>query len=117
MQETLGCLQVYHSALLHQAFRRHPRLTRLSKRAQAVILSGSIASPVSWSEGSTKGLGFTLYGTNATALPGTWASGSAYAALPSTSTSFYTRSNYTGGSKDILNMRLRLDTATAQNSG
>jgi hypothetical protein len=80
-------------------------------------VSGSIASPVSWNEGSTKGLGFTLYGTNATAIPGTWSSGAAYAALPGSATSFYTRTNYTGGAKDILNMRLRLDTTTGQVSG
>ncbi len=77
-------------------------------------VSGSIGSPVSWSEGSTKGLGFTLYGTNATAIAGTWSSGNAYAALPSSPTSFYTRTNYTGGVKDVLNLRLRLDTATSQ---
>lgn len=80
-------------------------------------ISGSIASPVSWNEGTTKGLGFTLYGTNATALPGIWSSGAAYAALPGSATGFYTRTNYTGGTKDILNMRLRLDTATSQLSG
>ena len=80
-------------------------------------VSGSIASPVTWSEGSTKGLGFTLYGTNATAIPGSWGSGGAYAALPASATSFYTRSNYTGGAKDVLNMRLRLDTQTSQATG
>lgn len=80
-------------------------------------VSGSIASPVTWSEGSTKGLGFTLYGTNATTLPAAWSTGAAYAAIPGSSTSFYTRSNYTGGTKDILNMRLRLDTTTPQAAG
>lgn len=80
-------------------------------------VSGSIASPVSWSEGVTKGLGFTLYNTNATAIPGTWASGASYAALPASATSFYTRSGYTGGSKDIVNMRLRLDAQASQLAG
>lgn len=80
-------------------------------------ISGSIASPVSWNEGATKGLGFTLYGTNATAIPGAWNSGAAYAALPASPTSFYTRTNYTGGAKDILNMRLRLDTTAGQAIG
>lgn len=77
-------------------------------------VSGSIASPAAWNEGSTKGLGFTLYGTNATAIPGTWATGSSYAAIPSTGTSFYTRTGYNGGAKDIVNMRLRLDVANSQ---
>lgn len=80
-------------------------------------VAGSIGAPTSWSEGSTKGLGFTLYGTNATALPGTWNSGNSYAALPGTSTSFYTRTGYTGGVKDIINMRLRLDVASSQEAG
>lgn len=80
-------------------------------------VSGSIGSPVAWSEGTTKGLGFTLYGTNATAIPGTWNSGNSYAAIPGSSTTFYTRSGFNGGAKDILNMRLRLDTATSQAVG
>jgi hypothetical protein len=80
-------------------------------------VSGSIASPVTWSEASTKGLGFTLFGTNATAIPGLWSSGNAYAALPGSATSFYTRTGYTAGAKDVLNMRLRLDVNTSQPAG
>ncbi len=77
-------------------------------------ISGSIGSPVSWSEGTTKGLGFSLYGTNATGLPGTWNSGNSYAAFPNSTTTFYTRTGYTGGQKDKHNMRLRLDVPTTQ---
>ena len=80
-------------------------------------VSGSIASPLTWAEGSTKGLGFTLTSTNATAIPGKWSSGNAYAALPGSSTLFYSRTGFTGGNKDILNMRLRLDAATSQPTG
>lgn len=80
-------------------------------------ISGSIASPLTWSEGTTKGLGFTLTGTNATAIDGKWGSGTNYAALPSTATSFYTRTGYTAGSKDLLNLRLRLDVPTTQAAG
>jgi hypothetical protein len=80
-------------------------------------VSGSIASPVTWSEGTTKGLGFTLFGTNATAIPGSWSSGNAYAALPGSATSFYTRTGFTAGAKDVLNMRLRLDVNSSQPSG
>lgn len=79
-------------------------------------VSGSIASPVAWVEGTTKGLGFTLYGTNATALPGKWSSGSAYAAFPGSATSFYVRTGQQTA-KDVLNMRLRLDVPTTQVSG
>lgn len=80
-------------------------------------ISGSIGSPLAWSEGSTKGLGFTLYGTNATAIPGTWNSGSSYAAIPAFPATFYTRTGYTGGVKDVVNMRLRLDVASSQLAG
>lgn len=79
-------------------------------------ISGSIASPSAWTEGATKGLGFTLYGTNATALDAKWSSGSAYAAFPGTATSYYTRTG-AQSSKDVLNMRLRLDVASTQVAG
>ena len=80
-------------------------------------VAGSIASPLTWNEGTTKGLGFTLYSTTATAIPGTWSSGTAYAALPGSSTSFYTRTGYTAGAKDVLSLRLRSDVNTTQPSG
>ncbi len=83
----------------------------------AAISGASIATPLSWSEGTTKGLGFTLYGTNATAIPAKWSSGSAYAPLPGTATTFYSRTGYTGGAKDYLNMRLRLDVPKLQATG
>jgi hypothetical protein len=76
-------------------------------------VSGNVASPVSWSEGSTKGLGFSLYGTNATAIPGKWTSGSSFAALPNVATTFYSR-NGTPNTTDLLSMRLRLDTVASQ---
>ncbi|MBC7764622.1 LamG domain-containing protein [Microbacteriaceae bacterium] len=80
-------------------------------------VSGSIASPVTWSEGTTKGLGFTLFGTNATAIPGKWSSGNAYAAFPASATTFYSRTGYSGGAKDYLNMRVRLDVGSSQATG
>lgn len=80
-------------------------------------VSGSIASPVTWTEGTTKGLGFSLVSTNATAIPGKWSAGGAFAAFPGTSTAFYTRTGYTGGATDTLDMRVRLDVANTQPSG
>lgn len=76
-------------------------------------IGGSIAAPLAWSEGTTKGLGFTLTATNATAIPGTWNSGNSYAAFPATATTFYTRSGLQSG-KDYLTMRLRADVANSQ---
>lgn len=80
-------------------------------------VSGTIASPASWVEGTTKGLGFTLYGTNATAIAGKWSSGAAYAAFPGSATTIYTRTGLGGSTPDVLNMRLRLDTSSSQPSG
>jgi hypothetical protein len=79
-------------------------------------ISGSIASPIAWSEGTTKGLGFTLTGTNATPIGASWNSGAAYAALPTSATTFYTRTG-SQSSKDYVNLQLRADTATTQPSG
>lgn len=79
-------------------------------------IGGSIASPLSWSEGTTKGLGFTLVSTTGTAIPGKWSSGSAYSAFPGTLTSFYTRTGIPSG-RDVLGMRLRADVDTSQASG
>jgi hypothetical protein len=76
-------------------------------------VSGSIASPVAWSEGTTKGLGFTLAATNATAISGIWNSGSSYAAFPGSSTTFYTRTGLQS-SADYLTLRLRADVASNQ---
>ena len=89
----------------------------LTKGADTISgVSGTIASPVTWVEGTTKGLGFTLYGTNATAIPGKWSSGAAYAAFPGTSTTFYARTGQPSA-KDVLNMRLRLDVDASQATG
>ncbi|MEO5691295.1 MAG: LamG domain-containing protein [Candidatus Saccharimonadales bacterium] len=89
----------------------------LTKGADSITaVSGSIGTPVSWVEGTTKGLGFTLYGTNATSIPGKWSSGGAYAAFPGSSTSYYLRTGRQAA-KDVLNMRLRLDVPTSQVAG
>ena len=77
-------------------------------------VGGSIASPTTWVEGTTKGLGFTLVSTNATAIPASWNSGNAYAAFPNTSTTFYTRDGFSGGATDTLTMRVKLDVPSSQ---
>lgn len=72
-------------------------------------ISGSVGSPSAWVEGTTNGLGFTLSGGNVS-IPGTWGSDPNYnyAALPNSSTTFYSKSGFTGGEKDILEMQYRL---------
>lgn len=77
------------------------------------ISSGTIASPAVWTEGTTKGLGFTLSATNATAIPGSWNSGNSYAALPGTATTFYSRIGQQSA-VDYVTLRLRADVTMAQ---
>lgn len=79
------------------------------------ISSGTISSPVTWNEGTTKGLGFTL--ASAPSLDSKWGGGTKYAAFPGTSTSVYARSGYTGGTKDTIGMEARLDVASTQALG
>lgn len=76
-------------------------------------VSGTIAAPVVWTEGTTKGLGFTLSATNATAIPGIWNGGNSYAAFPSMSTTCYTRTGQQSAD-DYVTMRLRADVAVLQ---
>lgn len=79
-------------------------------------VSGTIASPAAWSEGTTKGLGFTLI--SAPGLDSKWGSGANYAAIPGSATSFYTRSGHASSETiDVMNSRLRLDTAVSQEPG
>lgn len=79
------------------------------------ISGGSIASPMNWSDGVTKGFGFTLI--NAPNLDSKWGSGASYAALPSSATTFYTNTGHVDGTVDVVNVRLRLDTDTSQPIG
>ncbi|MBI3889263.1 hypothetical protein HY312_01640 [Candidatus Saccharibacteria bacterium] len=78
------------------------------------ISTGTIASPVAWVEGTTKGLGFTL--TAAPSLPGKWgtAGNYGYAAIPSSTTTLYTRSGYTGGAQDTITVQPRVDISPSQ---
>lgn len=80
-------------------------------------VTGSIASPVTWVEGTTKGLGFTLVSTTGSAISGIWSSGTAYAAFPASDTAFYTNTGFTGGTDDTLVMEVRLDTLPSQPTG
>ncbi len=79
------------------------------------ISPGSIATPVVWNEGTTKGLGFTM--TSAPSLDSKWGTSPnyAYAPITSTNTVFYSRSGgFTGGQKEVLALQYRLDAADSQ---
>jgi Concanavalin A-like lectin/glucanases superfamily len=79
------------------------------------ISSGSIASPVPWTEGTTKGLGFTL--TGAPSLDSKWGTSPNYnyAPLSTTATTFYTKSGgSTSGQKEAISMQYRVDVNNSQ---
>lgn len=80
-------------------------------------ITGTISTPEAWSEGTTKGLGFTL--TAGANVPAKWGTSPNfnYAATPSATTSFYSRTGYTGGIKDALTIQSRVDITTAQPFG
>lgn len=78
--------------------------------AEATIpaISASTALPEAWVEGATIGLGYSL--AAAPLLDSKWGSGSKFAALPNTATTFYTG---TAGDDD-LTLRMRLDVDAQQ---
>lgn len=78
-------------------------------------VSGTIASPVAWSNGTTKGLGFTIISAYG-GIPAIWNAGNSYAGFPMTSTSFFTRNGMFSGI-DTTSIRLKLDTAFMQVAG
>jgi hypothetical protein len=66
-------------------------------------VSGTTASPLSWSEGTTTGLGYSV--ASAPVLQTKWATGTKFAAIPTSAITFY---DGTGGAPDTISMRLRL---------
>ena len=77
---------------------------------------GTIATPLLWSEGTTKGLGFSV-ASSTPSLPASWSSGTKYAVIPASATSFFTRTGTTGGATDVYTINFRLDTDLSQISG
>lgn len=82
------------------------------------ISGGTIASPITWNEGTTKGLGMTLASVSFGTLPAKWSGGNAYAALPSTATGLYARTGLgEDGGIDTSTVRYRLDATPQQEAG
>jgi len=80
-------------------------------------INGSIQFPEAWNEGTTTGLGFTI--VDAIGRDSKWGSDPnfAYAALPDTTTSFHSRTGFSGGTKDVIDMQLRIGVDGAQSAG
>lgn len=97
------------------AFAQSGNLQNGADTISPVNNGGTIDTPAAWTEGTTKGLGFTL--SAAPALPAKWGAGANYAALPGASTTFYSKSGYGAGSRDIITMQYRLDVPASQPTG
>jgi len=80
-------------------------------------ISGTIASPIAWSEGTTKGFGFTL--TNFFGADTNWGTSPdyKYAALPSTATVYHSRIGLSGGVSETTTMQYRVDALPQQKQG
>lgn len=90
----------------------------LTSGAQTIpAVPHSITTPGAWQEGSTIGLGLSLVSDTAGTLPTKWQSGSAYAAIPNSSSTLYTRTGSTSGTTDTLALRYRIDVSASQAAG
>jgi hypothetical protein len=80
-------------------------------------VSGTIASPGAWTEGVTKGIGFSL--TAGTQLEGKWGTGPAYdyAGLPADATVYHSRTGLSGAVPELTTLQYRADTAPSQKQG
>jgi hypothetical protein len=96
--------------------RPHP-LTHTDGTTTIPDLSGTIASPAAWTEGVTKGFGFTL--TAGTGLDAKWGSSPNYnyAALPSDATIYHSRTGLTAGARETTTIQYRADTLAQQKQG
>lgn len=75
----------------------------------------TIASPAAWVEGTTKGLGFTV--SAGTQVEAQWNAGANYAAVPSATTVFHSRTGLTGGVPESTTVQFRADTTPSQKQG
>jgi hypothetical protein len=99
------------------AINQNHDLTHTDLSTTIAALSSSIASPGAWSEGTTKGLGFTL--TAGSQIEGKWGSNPNYdyAAIPGASTTFHSRTGLLGGTPETDTVQFRLDVPGSQKSG
>jgi hypothetical protein len=80
-------------------------------------VSGSIASPAAWSEGATKGVGFSV--TAGTQVESKWGTGPNYnyAALPTDATLYHSRTGLDSVIAELTTLQFRADTIPSQKNG
>lgn len=69
-------------------------------------ISSTIASPATWNEGLTTGLGFAVVGAPTT--DGRWGGGTKYASFPTSATTFYSQRVKTDNLKDVISLNARV---------
>lgn len=80
-------------------------------------ISGTIASPAAWTEGTTKGLGFTMTGGNSIESKWGTSPGYSYGAIPTSATTFHSRTGFLAGLPEKNSLQLREDVNNSQKSG
>ena len=92
-------------------------LTHTDGTTTIPAVGANIATPAAWSEGVTKGLGFTV--TAGTQLEAKWGTSPnfAYAAVPGLPTIYHTRTDTNGAAADTTSLQYRADTAPSQKQG
>jgi hypothetical protein len=92
-------------------------LTHTDLATTIAAISGTIASPATWTEGTTKGLGFTV--TSGSQIEGKWGTNPnyAYAAVPGSATTFHSRTGLLGGLPESNTVQFRLDVPANKKSG
>jgi hypothetical protein len=92
-------------------------LTHTDTTTTIPMIGASIASPAAWSEGTTKGLGFSL--TAFTGLDAKWGTNPNYnyAGIPNTATVYHSRTGLNGGIPELTTLQFRADTTPSQKQG
>ena len=82
------------------------------------MMSSTVSSPAAWSEGTTKGLGFSVIA--GTAIEPKWGTGPSsynYAGLPLVAALYHSRTGLSGGFPEKTSLRYRADVSQTQGAG
>ena len=92
-------------------------LTHTDTTTTIPMNTATVASPVAWTEGATKGLGFSL--TAFTGVDTKWGTNPNYnyAGIPNTATVYHSRTGINGGIPELTTLQFRADTTPSQKQG
>jgi hypothetical protein len=91
-------------------------LTHTDATTTIPMMSATVASPASWTEGTTKGLGFSV--VSGTQVEAKWGTGPYnFAGVPLVASAYHARTGLNGGVPEKTTLRFRADTDPSQKSG